>query len=227
MRHISGLPPAIGLVALAFSVAGSAPAADPVAPPPKPDWAGLESRMVAGDYAAAVTAADAIVELVRPKPRAPDFLPRSIELTRALMRRGLANLRLGDLDAAEESFTEAYRIFKDKDFQRLVSLQARQATPAIAAKLLQLELDWLELLEIRTAMLAERLRHATLARSAGDGDISPEELRPSPAGSTSCRSGGRPRPRPANRWPGASRRRGPRCSPPPTTAHWSASSGPR
>lgn len=126
--------------------------------PAKPDWPGLEAAMLAGDYEAAAAAADAIATAVRPKPRDPDYLPRSVDLIRALMRGGAAALRLGRLDDAESAFGEAFKAFKDKEFQRLLNLQARQASATVRGQLAQLEVSWLELLALRMTVIVERMR---------------------------------------------------------------------
>lgn len=149
------LAPVLGLAL----VAACASAADPPAQAPKPDFAALDALLAGGDYAGAITAADAIAAAVRPKPRADDFLARSIELIRALMRRGVAELRIGRIDAAEATFTEAHRIFKDREFQRLVVLATRQAGPRLPPAVVDLELAWLDLLYLRIAVVVEKLKH--------------------------------------------------------------------
>jgi len=149
------LAPVLGFVL----VAARAPAADSPAQAPKPDFAALDALLAGGDYAGAITAADAIAAAVRPKPRADDFLARNIELIRALMRRGVAELRIGRIDTAEATFTEAHRIFKDREFQRLVVLNTRQAGPRLPPAVVDLELAWLDLLFMRIAVVVEKLKH--------------------------------------------------------------------
>jgi len=139
-------------------LAGHVPAADPPAAPVKADFATLDALLAKGDYAEAVTAADTIAATVRPKPRADDFLDRSIELIKALMRRGVAELRLGRIAAAKASFTEAHRTFKDPDFRRLVVVATRQAGPRLPPAVVDLELTWLELLFLRETVVIETLK---------------------------------------------------------------------
>jgi len=160
------LPPRI-LARLAFGLAAAGlPIGGPSAAEAKPDWTGLDARIVAGDYEQAVVAADEIAAAVEPKRRDPDFLARSIEFVRALMRRGLAELRLGRLDAADATLQQAYRSFKDRDFQRLVSLEAKRANARVMSTLVQLELSWIELLNLRMSVILERLRLAGLGPAA-------------------------------------------------------------
>jgi tetratricopeptide (TPR) repeat protein len=142
--------------------------------PGKPDWPGLEALMIAGDYDAAATAADAIAKAVRPKPRDPAYLAQSLDLIRSLMRLGVARLRLGDLDAADAAFSDAFKAFKDKDFQRLLNLESRQANATVKARLVQLEVDWLHLLSLRMTVITERMRSANRARTASDA-VPPDE----------------------------------------------------
>lgn len=161
----------LSLLAFLFGsglVVGVGSAADPATDPRKPDFASLDGLLMNGDYAGAITAADAIVDAVRPKPRADDFLARSIELVRALMRRGVAELRIGQLDDAEATFTEAHKTFKDRDFQRLVVLATRQAGPRLPPGLVDLELAWLDLLLWRMAVVIERLDQAATTWAAGE-----------------------------------------------------------
>jgi tetratricopeptide (TPR) repeat protein len=154
-------------------VGGHAPAVEPTVTEVKSDMATLDALMAAGDYAKAVEVAETVVSDARPKARAPDYLAKSIVVIRALMRQGLAERRLGRLDDAEATYTEAHSIFKDGDFRRLVVLATRQAGKRIPPELVELELTWLDLLYVREAVVVERLaREAT--RHAGEPNPSPE-----------------------------------------------------
>jgi hypothetical protein len=155
----------VNALAIAWLVAAWSPATalEPNTPaPPKPDWAGLDGLLAEGDYTAAVAAADAIAAAVKPKRRDADFLPRSIELLRALMRRGFAELRLGRLDDAAETLAGAYRTFKDRDLQRLLSLEGRSTNARVLSMLVMVEINSVELLDLRMAVILERLRFLNL-----------------------------------------------------------------
>jgi len=144
----------------------------------KTEFAAVDALLKAGDYEAAAAAAGGIAESVKPKPRDEDYLLRSIELIRALMRKGYAELRLGHADAADAAFAEAARTFKDGEFKRLVVLATRQARTGVPPWLVDLELAWIELLCSRQAVLLLRLseRVATPASVTSDaGDV--DELR--------------------------------------------------
>ena len=128
----------------------------------KPDWAGLDALLTTGDYGQAAEVADGIAATVKPKRRDPDYLPRSVEFIRALTRLGVARLRLGDLDAADEAFSEAYRTYKDREFQRLLSLEARHAAASVTTQILLLEANAIELLDLRSMVILHRLQALNL-----------------------------------------------------------------
>lgn len=136
----------------------------------KTDFAAVDALLKAGDYEAAAAAAGGIAESVKPKLRDDDYLLRSIELIRALMRKGYAELRLGHADAADAAFAEAARTFKDGEFKRLVVLATRQARTGVPPWLVDLELTWLELLSSRQAVLLLRLSEQAAAAAAVAGD---------------------------------------------------------
>lgn len=147
----------------------SSPAADPPAVAKEPDWRSLDGLLVRGEYEQAAKLAGEIVVAVEPKRRDPDVLPRTIAFVRALMRRGLAELRLGRLEEADATFEQAFRSFKDRDFQRLLSIQARTSNTKVIADLVALEVNWVELLDLRMAVILERLRLLGLEPANGDG----------------------------------------------------------
>jgi hypothetical protein len=169
------LPRLIGwFLATAVFVAG---AGRPLAAPDAQttvDWPGLEALMIAGEYASAAEAAEAIATAVRPKPRDPAYRPQSRDLIRSLMRLGVARLRLGELDAAEDALSDAFKVFKDKEFQRLVTLESRQGSAVVKTWLVELEVAWLELLSLRMTVIAERIRAVNRTR-AGRAAESPDE----------------------------------------------------
>jgi len=140
----------------------------------KPDWAGLESLLRAGDYERAATAADGIATALKPKRRDPDFVAQSIDFFRALVRRGFAEFRLGRLDAAAATFEQARRIPRDSEFKRLLTAEARGANARVANMLVPLDVDLVELLDLQMLVILERLRLANL-QPATAAARSPEE----------------------------------------------------
>lgn len=142
----------------------------------RPDWAGLERALAAGDYERVIAVANEIIAVPEPRPSDPEFLTRNLETARALARRGLAELRLGRLDAAEASLTKAFRTVKDQDVQRLLTLRAKKANASVAVKVVADELAWIDLLNLRSAVIVERIRHANLARgTAAEPDSEPAD----------------------------------------------------
>jgi len=140
----------------------------------KPDWAGLESLLRAGEYERAATAADEIATALKPKRRDPEFVAQAIGFFRALVRRGFAEFRLGRLDAAAATFEQARRIPRDSEFKRLLAAEARSANARVANMLVPLDVDLVELLDLQMLVILERLRLANLQPAAAAAR-SPEE----------------------------------------------------
>jgi hypothetical protein len=168
-----GRPLLTRALVLLAGISGAAVALEPATESKQPDWQGLTAQFDAGDYATAVATAANIAELVRPEKRDPAHLPKSIALIQALMKRGSAELRLGDLDGAESSLLEAYRTFKDRDFQRLFSLQAR--LPKNIVEVVAVQMMWVELLDLRARAALERLRARNRASAATDPSAAPAD----------------------------------------------------
>lgn len=160
----SRLRPRAALVSVCIMLAGLVcHAVEPAATTAKkPDWAGLESLLWAGDYERAATVADEIATALKPKRRDPEFVPQSIGFFRALMRRGFAEFRLGRLDAAAATFEQARRIPRDSEFKRLLAAETRGANSRVAALLVPLDVDLVELLDLQMLVILERLRLANL-----------------------------------------------------------------
>ncbi len=165
------------LTASALLLAGVSFAADEKPPeeagPKEIDWKGLRALFDAGKYGEAATAADAIVTAVRPKRKAPDFLLKSVETIDALMRRGFAELQLGQLDAAEATFLEVNGIFKDRDLPPLRAKMERLGGPAAVDPLIGFDLRLLELHHLRSAVVLERLRRIAAVQPR-EGDAAQE-----------------------------------------------------
>ena len=144
----------------------------------KTDWATIDGLLAAGDYAEVVAAAtNEITKADRPKRWDADFLPRSVEWSRLLMRRGVAELHLGRLAAAEESLEEAYRLLTDDDFKRQLAKESKSGNVRTISTLALIDVDLVELIYLRMAVLLERFRYANLgieAAPAGQAGALPE-----------------------------------------------------
>lgn len=149
--------------------------AEPGAASQKPDWVGLDSLIAAGEYEKAVSVAGGIATQLEPNRRDPDFVVRSIGFVRATMRRGLAELKLGRLDDAADSFEEAYRALKDSNFRRLVAIEARNPNAQVLNNVILLDLTMVELLELRMAVLVDRLRFLNLGIAPPGATLTDDE----------------------------------------------------
>ena len=167
------------MVGAIVGLAGGGWAVEPPDVGTKPDWQALEAVFNAGDYGQALAAAEAIAAMSKRKSWDRDYVPRTIDFLRARMWQGFADLRLGRLDAADAAFADAYRAYKDRDFQRLTSLEARQGGARVAAQLVALDLIGVELLNARTKVVLDRLRYTNVVRSDREGP-SPEATAPTP-----------------------------------------------
>jgi hypothetical protein len=130
-------------------------------PAPAVDFEKLSQLLRAGDYAAVETEATTIEAAVKPKsPKDPDYLPRCKASLDALVARGLAALRTGRLEAADEALTAADALYSDKDFQKTFAAAARAAGPQAAPFVLALDLIRLEMLDLMTSLRLLALRDA-------------------------------------------------------------------
>jgi hypothetical protein len=142
-------------VCLVHAVSAQQPPAPPV------DFGKLSQLFRAGDYAAVLTEASAMEAAVKPKsPKDPDFLPRCRASIDVLVARGLAALRLGRLEVADEALTAADAMYSDKDFQKTFAAAARAGGSQAAPAVLSLDLIRLEMLDALTLLHLHKLRDA-------------------------------------------------------------------
>lgn len=127
--------------------------------------ADVNALLWAGEYDRAVTAADEVAGGVKPTTRDKDFLPRMIDFIQALERRGYAELRLGRLDDAAATLLEAQRAARDPDLKRFLELAARGKNAGAIEALVRLDINLVEILDLRMAVILERLRFAALDRA--------------------------------------------------------------
>jgi len=160
----------VAAVVVLWPVAGPGPR-PAVAQPSADAEASLQditARFTAGDYAGVVTATEGVDKSPRPRPRDPDFVPRMRVIAELLVRRSLAERRLGRLDAAEASVEAAGKVIGDREVQRAVALFVRSAGPQAVAAVVPLELTNLEVLDARIALLLDRLEAEASAAAAVD-----------------------------------------------------------
>jgi tetratricopeptide (TPR) repeat protein len=123
--------------------------------------------MDAGEYAKATTAANAIIDAAKPDKKAPDFLPRCRATIDALMWRGFAESQLGHLDAAVATFAQAQEVFKDREFQKQVSVVEKRGGPQAAGPLVELDLQFVHLQNLRAVVVLEKLQRAAAEQARG------------------------------------------------------------
>lgn len=136
--------------------------------------ADVNALLWAGNYDRAVTAADEVAAGVKPTTRDKDYLPRMIEFIHALERRGYAELRLGRLDDAAATLLEAQRAARDPDLKRFLELAARGKNAAAIEAVVRLDVTFVEILDLRMAVILERLRFAALDNALA-GPVSAEQ----------------------------------------------------
>ena len=156
-----------GLLLVSLVVSGARAFAADEKPPTevakKIDWAGLRTRLDAGQFAEAAAAANVILEQVQTGPKAPDFFPRSVDRIDALMRRGFAEFQLGQIDAADATFAAVAQILKDRDFQKVIAALERSGGEGAVDPLIDLDLRVIELSNLQAAVAIERLRRVANA----------------------------------------------------------------
>lgn len=193
MRHVPRRPRG-RLVALGLgAVLGTAMAAATVCGPATtvraqdaPDPLAVQQQvgelLAAGDYAAVVAATAGIEKTLRVKPRDPAYAPKMRLLTDLLLRRAVAERRLGRLDAADASLDAAAKTIGDKELQRLIVMFMRSAGESAVPTLVPLELTNLEVVDARLGSLLDRLDAAAgaagdAAGAAGDPGAAPGDQR--------------------------------------------------
>jgi len=82
----------------------------------------------------------------------------TVALVELLIYRGTVERRMGNLDAAEKTLTEAYKQVMDPEFQRLIRVLAPADKEQLEQYLVGLKLPLLQLLDNGTEVLIDRLR---------------------------------------------------------------------
>ena len=93
--------------------------------------------------------------------------PMARVLVELLTYRGTIERRMGNLDAADKTLTEAFQRFMDPEFQRFIAQSAPTADLKRSEYFLGLELTFLQMLDNGTELLIERVRDFNHAKQAG------------------------------------------------------------
>lgn len=130
----------------------------------------VERRMLAdllrdGKYRQALSEARRIEKIIRPAKKAAAG-PGSRMLVELLIYRGGIERRMGNLDAADKSVTEAYRLLSDAAYQQYVTRNAPAGEKEQEVYHLANEIPYLQLLDTGIEVLLERIRAANDQRAA-------------------------------------------------------------
>jgi hypothetical protein len=130
----------------------------------------VERRMLAdlmrdGKYQQALSEARRIEKIVKPgKSAVPGAGTRMyVEL---LIYRGTLERRMGNLDAADKTLTQAFKLVSDPAFQQYVSRNVPSSEKEQGTYYLDHEIPYLQLLDNGTEVLLERIRAVNQQRAA-------------------------------------------------------------
>jgi hypothetical protein len=121
-----------------------------------------------GNYRQAIAEARRVEAAIAPRKKNAWLGPLTPVYAELLIYRGSIERRMGDLDAAEKTLTDAYKMVSEPGFQQLVRAAApREDGEEQGRYWLPLELTYLRLLDNSTELLLQRVRAANDARLVG------------------------------------------------------------
>lgn len=121
-----------------------------------------------GNYRQAVAEAKRVEAAIKPRKKNASLGPLTPVYAELLIYRGSIERRMGSLDAAEKTLTDAYKMVSDPGFQQLVMAAApRDEGEEQGRYWLPLEMTYLRLLDNSTELLLQRARAANDARLVG------------------------------------------------------------
>ena len=130
-----------------------------------------------GKYRQAVAEAKRVEAAIKPRKKNAPLGPLTPVYAELLIYRGSIERRMGDLDAAEKTLTDAYKMVSEPGFQQLVMAAApRDDGEEQGRYWLPLELTYLRLLDNSTELLLQRVRAANDARLVGREAASREQV---------------------------------------------------
>jgi hypothetical protein len=113
-----------------------------------------------GKYRQALSEARRIEKIVKPAKKNPVIGPGTQFYVNLLIYQGLIERRMGSLDAADKTLTEAFKQFSDPAFQQFLGRGAPSDEKDQLAYFLSIELPYLQLIDQGTEVLLERIRSA-------------------------------------------------------------------
>lgn len=121
-----------------------------------------------GNYRQAVAEAKRVEAAIKPRKKNVSLGPLTPVYAELLIYRGSIERRMGNLDAAEKTLTDAYKMVSEPGFQQLVMAGSpRDDGEEQGRYWLPLELTYLRLLDNSTELLLQRVRAANDARLVG------------------------------------------------------------
>jgi hypothetical protein len=128
----------------------------------------LTELLEEGKYRQAVAEAKRVEAAIKPRKKNVSLGPMTIVYAELLIYRGSIERRMGNLDAAEKTLTDAYKMVSEPGFQQLVMAGSpRDDGEQLGRYWLPLELTYLRLLDNTTELYLQRARAANDARAVG------------------------------------------------------------
>ena len=113
-----------------------------------------------GKYRQALAEARRIEKIVKPSKKNPVIGPGTQFYVNLLIYKGVIERRMGSLDAADKTLTEAFKQFSDPAFQQFLGRGTPSEEKDQLAYFLSIELPYLQLIDQGTEVLLERIRSA-------------------------------------------------------------------
>ena len=113
-----------------------------------------------GKYRQALSEARRIEKVVKPSKKNPVIGPVTQFYVNLLIYKGVIERRMGSLDAADKTLTEAFKQFSDPAFQQFLARGTPAEEKDQLAYFMSIELPYLQLVDQGTEVLLERIRSA-------------------------------------------------------------------
>lgn len=137
----------------------------------------LTELLEEGKYRQAVAEAKRVEAAIKPRKKNVSLGPMTIVYAELLIYRGSIERRMGNLDAAEKTLNDAYKMVSEPGFQQLVMAGSpRDEGEQQGRYWLPLELTYLRLLDNTTELYLQRVRAATDARAVGRDTADREQI---------------------------------------------------
>jgi len=117
-----------------------------------------------GKYKQAISESRRLEKLVKPTKKNTPPSPTTKLYIELLIYRGTIERRMGSLDDADRTLTEAFKLFTDPAFQQFIIWSTPAQEPARNAYVKMVELSYLNLLDNGTEVTLEKIRKANQRR---------------------------------------------------------------